>query len=708
MDKKFEWTQFYSGFADAIRPYSKDRTALIERLKKCYKKANINFPNMDYDGKARDVDPFTVFGMFNKGISNTNRIKLITSIKEEFAIKAEVPERFDGIPVLNNMMACYFAYSNDPRHGKNDISNLWAVFDLALKIADGDKTQYGSFIECWDAAVKQYGVKWNLTMGLYWVRPQFFVNLDSVNREYIKENATLSAKVNEVAPKVLSGKMPTGEQYVAICDTIASAIADKTIDSGSLPEFSYNAWKDSQEGAPVVDGGRSDRRVWLCAPGQGGCAWEDCKDGGFICLGWDNLGDLSKFADRDAMHAKLASMRDEDARSPKNASLACWQFSKQIRVNDIIIAKSGLHKLLGVGVVTGAYRRDDSRGVYKNLLPCKWVSTGEKTYSEQLPLKTLTDISNYPELQHTIFTIYGLDPDTLKKVRNVELEIDEEDESGEEYTKERFLSEVFMSGDEYDRIVRLLMAKKNVIFQGAPGVGKTFAAKRFADSIVGSKDSHKVRFVQFHQNYSYEDFIGGFKPNGNGFEYHTGVFYDFCQEAKMDTQGKYIFIIDEINRGNLSKIFGELLMLIEADKRNEDVSLAYTGEQFFVPDNVYIIGMMNTADRSLAMIDYALRRRFSFVTMRPQFGNEKFKEMLAAKQDSKIITLVKCVELLNEAVRSDAGLGEGFEIGHSYFCGKLSASEIVEFELKPMLKEYWYDDNDKVDEWSQKLDNAIK
>jgi 5-methylcytosine-specific restriction enzyme B len=168
------------------------------------------------------------------------------------------------------------------------------------------------------------------------------------------------------------------------------------------------------------------------------------------------------------------------------------------------------------------------------------------------------------------------------------------------------------------------------------------------------------------------------------------------------------FIIDEINRGNLSKIFGELLMLIEADKRDDEVCLSYTRESFVVPDNVYLIGMMNTADRSLAMMDYALRRRFAFVTMEPKFENDKFKEMMARTPDAKRDALVACVIRLNKEIRNDSGLGKGFEIGHSYFCGGLSPSDIVEFELIPLLEEYWYDAPEKVGEWTSKLREAVR
>ena len=181
------------------------------------------------------------------------------------------------------------------------------------------------------------------------------------------------------------------------------------------------------------------------------------------------------------------------------------------------------------------------------------------------------------------------------------------------YSKDDFLSEVYIDEGDYDRLHNLLLCKKNVILQGAPGVGKTFSAKRLAYSIMGEMNDDRVEMVQFHQSYTYEDFIMGYKPTENGgFTIKEGVFYKFCKKASSDTSRAYFFIIDEINRGNLSKIFGELLMLIESSYRNKPIKLAYSDEQFYVPDNLYIIGMMNTADRSLAMIDYALRRRFSF------------------------------------------------------------------------------------------------
>lgn len=281
------------------------------------------------------------------------------------------------------------------------------------------------------------------------------------------------------------------------------------------------------------------------------------------------------------------------------------------------------------------------------------------------------------------------------------------------YGKKDFLSEVFMSESQYDSIVELLTRKKNIILQGAPGVGKTFAAKRLAYSILGCNDKSKVEFVQFHQSYSYEDFVLGYKPNSTGFSIDYGPFYKFCKKAAKDG-GKHFFIIDEINRGNLSKIFGELLMLIEATKRDECSTLLYTKEAFMVPDNVYIIGMMNTADRSLAMIDYALRRRFSFFDLKPGYDTDGFKERQKALNNEKYNNLVSEIINLNKKIVEDDSLGYGFEIGHSYLCYNRVEEvtdqwlyAVVNYDIIPLLNEYWFDNRDNVKDWAKRLNDAI-
>ena len=282
----------------------------------------------------------------------------------------------------------------------------------------------------------------------------------------------------------------------------------------------------------------------------------------------------------------------------------------------------------------------------------------------------------------------------------------------EGYSKEKFLEEVFMTSEKLETLISLLENKKNLILQGAPGVGKTFAAKRLAYAMMGKVDDSRIEFIQFHQNYSYEDFIMGYKPKGESFELEKGIFYKFCKKASNQPGSPFFFIIDEINRANMSKVFGELLMLIEKDYRGTKATLAYNGEPFTVPKNVYIIGMMNTADRSLAMIDYALRRRFSFFDMEPGFTSQGFQAYQKGLENDSLDLLIDRVKELNREIATDGSLGKGFRIGHSYFSGQVNCSEewlaeVVEYDILPMLGEYWFDEPTKLQRWENNLRGVL-
>lgn len=348
----------------------------------------------------------------------------------------------------------------------------------------------------------------------------------------------------------------------------------------------------------------------------------------------------------------------------------------------------------------------------------------EKTENLDVPieysvLKSADKLSEMEYLKNPLGSLFKLTSDEFKYVMDLIREDNPSDKIkpvNKAYSKDDFLAEVYMTGAKYDRLLNVLKRKKNIILQGAPGVGKTFAAKRLAYAIMGEKDKERIEFIQFHQNYSYEDFMMGYKPTENGgFEMQYGVFYRFCKKAENNPEKDYFFIIDEINRGNMSKIFGELLLLIEKDYRGTSSKLAYQNLNFSVPENLYIIGMMNTVDRSLAMIDYALRRRFSFFDMEPGFDTEGFKEYQEKLGSDKFNTLIECIKELNNEIADDPSLGKGFCIGHSYFCG-LQADEctqellegIVEYDILPMLSEYWFDNlTEKVAPWSEKLYGAL-
>lgn len=567
LKKKYQWVNFYSELADALLPYKNDRQALMSILKKIYSEVGMNYPfkergETDYD----DICPFTTFSAFNKEIKDKNRIALLKQFATHFSLKEDVPVEFNGIPFTMNLSSSFFAYKEN--RGEHDIDNLWNLFEKALSYSkDSSETNRAEFINAYDTVIKQKQVKWNITMGLYWIRPNTFINLDSTNRAFVQNSANLSDDFAEIF-KNLDNGVPSGEEYISMCEQANAELSSGNYDYNNFPELSYAAWTSFKNDS------------------------------------------------------------DDDTAEPDEEP---------------------------AGNENKAYTRDD------------------------------------------------------------------------------FLNDVFMDLDEYKRLVGLLEMKYNVILQGAPGVGKTYAAKRLAYSIMGEEDESRIKFVQFHQSYSYEDFIQGYRPSDNGFVLKNGVFYDFCHKAENDIDRPYFFIIDEINRGNLSKILGELMMLIEKDHRGERLNLLYSNEEFCVPKNIRIIGMMNTADRSLAMMDYALRRRFAFYSFKPAFenndnnennenngnndknGNKKFEAYINSKHNYKFKALINAVKELNKEIADDDNLGEGFKIGHSYFCTDEDITDewlnnVIEYEIKPLISEYWFDEPKKVkkqiDELKEKINKA--
>ena len=709
----FLWVDFYQEFAKKLVEYKDNRAELIKKVKEIYNLTGFSMPTLEKDNKLVDIDPFTVFGLFNKKLRDENRIKLLEAIEKLFVLKSKVPTSFDSIPVLNPQNATYYRFVDE--RGDGDIDDLWSLFISAIEYDKNPISENKENVSNYFDIVNNQKGNGNskITMGLYWIAPNTFLNLDSRNQWFIFESGKFPSKILD-GIESLDSKISSAD-YFKIIEKVKTYLQSPESKWKNFKELSFEAWRyseivnreikerrNSEEDSTVMDDEHNMERYWIIAPGVNSFMWEEFYKLGIIGIGWDAMGDLRLYQTRNEMIDKMRSINNNN-NAYTNDSLATWQFVHDVKIGDVILVKKGLTKLVGRGVVTSEYIYNIEANNFRHQHHVKWTHKGEWPYPGNAPMKTLTNITNKSDL--------------IEKLNNIfsNQQTEELGQTEERYTKGDFLQDVYMSEEDYEKLKAILYYKKNVILQGAPGVGKTYTAERLAYSLTGEKNLERVMMVQFHQSYSYEDFIMGFRPSDNGFELRKGAFYNFCKKAEPDASNDYFFIIDEINRGNLSKIFGELFMLIENDKRGSSLQLVYSDEKFSIPENLYIIGMMNTADRSLALLDYALRRRFAFFELQPGFDTDGFKTYQSNINNRKLDNLIACVKKLNYAIATDESLGEGFCIGHSYFCNLTPESvnyqvisNIVEYELIPLLKEYWFDEPTLVREWSESLRSAIK
>ena len=823
----FAWTEFYSEFASLVLDFENDREKLIEKIKQVYTNAKIKLPTLEKGNNIVDIDPFTIFGLFNKGITIENRIAILTQIKDLFDVSAEVPSDFDGIPVLNNMSATFYHFIGD--RGANDIDNLWKLFRCAVNYADKKEAQE-DFVNAFNLVVKQKGVSWNITMGLYWIRPFTFINLDARNRKLLENNQSRFKPDLDVV-KLLK-HMLTAQDYLLLMNKVKDIMTEYE----TFPDLSFDAWETSTKDSDAFYGENNDY--------------------------WPSLAEYDPRLSKEDWKKYLLEVEIPQHPSPMKMLKGIIELGGEASCKQLS-QKYGGHPTVYVGCTTSLGRRIKK---YFNLPPCM---DGEQERFFPIPFygKAVDD-----EDGHSY--IYKIRPKLLEALKELDLS---------KFTP------YYEEGDEAMEIATTNVAK-NTILYGPPGTGKTYNTVVYAVAIIENKTVEAIKdepystvferynkykadglieFTTFHQSYGYEEFIEGIKPIMDNtddeqadiqYQVTSGLFKSFCDKAGSpilkqaktdiglnasptiwkvslegtgenptrtecmanghirvgyDSYGKditsetnfveggknvvnafiskmkigdivlscyssttidaigvvtgdyewheeyehykrlrkvnwvvkgikhditainggstltlasvyklnialadimeiiakeasttkvedkkknYVFVIDEINRGNISKIFGELITLIESSKRigqpeGMKAKLPYSQQLFGVPDNVYIIGTMNTADRSIATIDTALRRRF------------RFKEMLPDAEVLKGI-VVEDISISEMLVRMNKRISVLYDrehtIGHAYFIPLKENStveqlaEIYENAIVPLLQEYFYEDYEKI------------
>ncbi len=445
------------------------------------------------------------------------------------------------------------------------------------------------------------------------------------------------------------------------------------------------------------------RRCWIFNPPDASRVWDDFFSHGFIALGFDSLGDLKQFDSRDSVKKSMQATFGS-GRNYKYLVNAAWQFCREMQIGDIVYFGSGSRKILGRGIIKSDYAFDWSRKEHKNVRDIAWTNRGEWVPEPIVNHRILFDITD--------LTGYCRDlEDMIAGSSDANISDDFDDDYIRSYTKEDFLAEAFLEESDYEELKYLLLSRKNVIINGVPGVGKTYLSERLAYSIIGGVDYERVKSIQFHSGYSYDNFVMGYIASGGGQTLSTGVFYDFCKEAEQDDK-EHFFIIDDICRGDIGNIFGDLLMLIGRDDRGKKIRLLYRDEQFSIPDNVHIIATMNGGTNSGGM-DYSVRRRFAFYELPPAYEQKSFIRYIKQKNSPKLEKLVKMITDINKVLAADPAVYGGHLIGHGYFCGKQELNDqninaIIKYELLPLIREIFSAQPDQAKLWAGKIALLIK
>ena len=621
---RFQWTQFYEAIATKLLAYKDDRSSLVAAIHDIATRVNgLSILQDQFTdntaGPFRDICPFTTIGLFNRGITDVNRKSIAKELADFLGVEEAVPETFEGIPILNNQKSWFFCYEKDRL--PDDIDVLWQVFACAIQFSESD-TARPSFIDAYDNATQRVGVGWNLTMGLYWIRPWSFPTLDSQSRDYLENK--LKIAIGQNGPK---GRCNSSD-YLSLQEMLETRFKEEAFPVHSFPELSLAAWLYKGDSVPISQPSQS--KGWLKTVRD--YVRNQCQKTG---------SNLFSFQD---MKQYLPELKSAFPNSNTHENSLSFYLQK--------LRDEGFIKFI------------DNKGNYE--LICTESSDDDQEFIA-IDSDLDAEIVAAPIIPYSIDDIFN--------------------------------EGCFLDRSQIEVMLERLRTKKNIILQGPPGTGKTWLAKRLAYALMGQRSDSKVRPVQFHPNLSYEDFVRGFRPNGDGrLSLEDGPFMEMVNAAYKDT-AIHVIVIEEINRGNPAQIFGEMLTLLEADKRTpkEALELCYRrfeGERIYIPDNLHVIGTMNIADRSLALVDLALRRRFAFIDLEPRLGQVWIDWVNnQCKIDIDVLKEIeKRILSLNEEISADTSLGRQFRVGHSYVTppfgipiedGREWFKQVVEIEISP-------------------------
>ena len=642
MDKsKFSWIEFYMAFASRLLEFKDNRGELAERIKSCYHKItekhsdfSLTFPQIYDNSQFKELDPFTIFGLFNKTATDQNRNYIIEAFSEEFNIGAEANLKFEGIPVLNPQKVI-FAWQEQEQ------DNMWDMLEGAISYAKDKTTENREkFIKGYDTAIKQKGVLWNITMGLFWIRPYNFINLDAVNRSYLVEAEILP---KEMAEKIKDyGKIPNGREYLEICDYVLGEIKNKRLKYKDFAELSYSAWenkKSMESDNNDIDNYINNKYIITITKSE-----INSTDKSFSM---EEIFDGDRFEPVDAYFENskgeiIRRVRDKGERKVSNQVLPrialqiyedeILALPKEERLNFPICQYTPDHD-----IIRGIFSSTEEFKQYKNTIEYLVYNCKNK---EQLVVYCWNVFSTLLFVKECLAR-FGQAGDKFILVYTEKVNKNNEQE---EKNQENKISTPISYQNPYSK---KLLNSKNIIFRGAPGTGKSYLAYQIASDIVSKgktqnymelsdDEKERIGFVQFHPSYDYTDFVEGLRPteskNGSAsFELRDGVFKSFVHKAKSNLENSKKQLVDVIKERTTNQMIEDFFDKVELGR---DEFKTINGTKFYITDiddqNISISipqnAIVNTLKLSINEIRQMLDSNESFERIKDiaKFLNKKY------------------------------------------------------------------------------------